>query len=150
MIIRYHDTEIRKSLREEFDSGVIEEIGDYTIYAEGLESNFPFVGSKIAWRRVPGAVGHLQRNVSLQTENLRDFVGKVSKDNCLTGNFIYIGDNLTSFAIRGPISILQDILPKLMEIPQHHYFLDENFLWCLTMTMEGEMDFGFKPDSSLL
>ena len=96
---------------------------------------FPYVGSKIDWKKVTNNVG--------DKDNEIDFFLRIKSKFSLTGNVIYIGDSVTDFALIGSVEDIIKIFPKLLSIPQHHYFLDENFLWCFCFTTEGDVDFGF-------
>jgi len=106
-----------------------------------LERTFPISGSKIEWIKLP-------KRATKSAERDPDFVsffGEIASEYQLFGDVIYIGDSLTDFALKLNINTMADAIPFLIEIPQHHYFIDLEYRWCICLSMEGDMDFGTSP-----
>lgn len=59
---------------------------------------------------------------------------------------VYAGDGITEIAIESDIYNAEKILSVVEGIPQHHYLFGINFDWCMCVTMEGDMAFGFSKD----
>jgi len=113
-----------------------------------LERVFPLVGSKIDWENVPNSIEDHEVIEELHVEKFIEFFDKICMKFNLMDSVIYVGDNVTSFALEGDINIMRKYLGNLIEIPQHHYFIEKNYEWCMSMTMEGDMAFGFSDCSS--
>jgi hypothetical protein len=79
---------------------------------------------------------------SLQIERFIDFFDEMRSRFDLAGPIFYAGDSATDFALEGAIETIRRVLPKIIDIPQHHYFVGPNCSWCLCMTMEGDIGFG--------
>jgi hypothetical protein len=139
----FYESEIRDHFKRLFDSGELRSIGGSLEIFQKIAGVYPVVGSKIDWNRVPRSVGCAESRDDFQIERFVGFFNEVIAKFSLSGGVIYVGDGLTDFALIGDISVIQKILPKLIEIPQHHYIVDYGCSWCICLTMEGDMDFGF-------
>ncbi|TPJ29423.1 hypothetical protein [Mesorhizobium sp. B2-7-2] len=136
-----YDDEIRESLEALFLSGELVDLGDSSHFFRLLERSFPVSGSKIDWIKLP-------KRATKGTEDDLDFARffeEIASEQELFGDVIYVGDSLTDLALKSHIDIMIDILPLLIEIPQHHYFIDSEYRWCICLSMEGDMDFGISP-----
>ncbi|MES9681106.1 rhs-associated protein, partial [Bacillus safensis] len=56
---------------------------------------------------------------------------------------IYIGDNLTEFGYQFELKHLKELLVYFLDIPQHHYFISLEGDWCICLSFENYLDFGF-------
>lgn len=137
-----YEDDLRLALKVEFDAGQIREVGDSADVFGGLSKVYPTSGSKIDWKRVPGAIESTEEDASLQTEQFLEFFDRIRSRFDLAGPVIYVGDGATNFALEGTVDAIRRALPELVEIPQHHYFIGPYYSWCLCMTMEGDMGFG--------
>jgi hypothetical protein len=137
-----YEDEIRRALKAEIDAGCLREAGTSDDLFSLLRKNYPASGSKIDWKRVPGAIECAEKDRSRQTEQFVEFFGEMRVRFGLNGHVLYVGDSLTDFALAGSIGAMQRALPVLLEVPQHHYFVGPNASWCICMTMEGDMAFG--------
>lgn len=56
---------------------------------------------------------------------------------------IYIGDNLTEFGYQFELKHIEELLVYFLDIPQHHYFISLEGDWCMCISYENYLDFGF-------
>lgn len=137
-----YEDDLRLALKAEFDAGQIREIGDAANVFGQLLKAYPASGSKIDWKRVPGAIERAEEDDSLQLDRFVEFFDEMRSQFKLTGTALYVGDSATDFALEGTVDAFRRALPELIEIPQHHYFIGQNCSWCMCLTMEGDMGFG--------
>ncbi len=142
----WHDNELRNILREHFDRQQIRELGDATPFFTKLAEAFPAGGHTVDWGRVPGSVRGFEMSGPLQMDAFLWFFDEVIREFGLTGDVVYIGDNLTDVALAGSVACMRDVALELLAIPQHHYFVAADVSWCLSFTMIGGMAFGFRPE----
>lgn len=136
------EDEIREALRAEFDTGSLKEAGTADEIFRLIKDRYPISGSKIDWRRVPGAIRCFEDIKSKRPERFIRFFDEACAQFELKGPVFYAGDSATDFALAGSIQSMRRALPELIDIPQHHYFVGPNASWCFCFTMEGDMDFG--------
>lgn len=139
----FYEAEIQRALEEDFSSGALKIIGDSSAIFEVLANSYPAAGSKIDWSEVPGSIRAFEESDSLQAGKFIEFFDEVVEKFSLSGDVVYVGDSATDFSIRAAIEKIREILPELLDIPQHHYFIGPDFSWCMCLTMEGDMGFGF-------
>lgn len=108
----------------------------------GLMKNYPILGSKIDWSKVHGTVrgDHNSNGV--------DFFLLMKERFSLSGMAIYAGDGVTDITVESGVDYMDKILSVVMDIPQHHYVIGENYRWCVCITMEGDFDFGFSRNNT--
>lgn len=138
----FYDAELREALRGKFNSGKLKDVGDSLLYFEKLEAGYPVVGSKIEWSKLSGSIERFASNDALEMREFLEFFDEVVEGMRLSGDVIYMGDGLTDSALSGDIECFREVLPLLLETPQHHYLVAEDFSWCMCFTMEGGMAFG--------
>lgn len=141
--MNYHEDELRKSLGSLFKSGEIREFGSSSAYFAQLSELFPASGSKINWCKVDRSVEDTESRESMRISKFIEFFNLMCTKFSLTGEIIYLGDSATEFALCMTLETLKNVLPELLVIPQHHYFLSVSNRWCMCFTMEGDMGFGF-------
>ncbi len=139
------DDEIKdKLLSLNFPTKIID---DWQHLANKLSSRFDWIGSKIDW----------SKTINHRTESLEgsypDWILKIKNfiSNNIVNNVIqsaeeiyYINDSSLDFAISFFGEDFNSFLSFILEnIPQHHYFFDFNINWCLMISSEGYVDFGF-------
>jgi len=118
---------------------------NWQTYTKIIESNFPFVGSKIDWSKVSGSVQ--------KTQNPEGNVAKQSKEFMIEQLAIYkipadseisiIGDGAIECVLKTTIEIFTENFAKeILELPQHVYLIPEDGAWCMSFSMEGDMNFG--------
>ncbi|MFF2414916.1 rhs-associated protein [Bacillus safensis] len=113
------------------------------IYLDLTEHKFDFAGSKIDWLQTNKHHSKSSNNESLLPDTLLFIIELKDKylDNHL--QVIYIGDNLTEFGYQFELQHLEELLVYLLDIPQHHYFISLKGDWCICISFENDLDFGF-------
>ena len=143
MGMKSRDDEVRAALKDEYDSGSLCEIGESEVVFGQLSEVYSVVGSKIDWARVPGSLVRFEEDAGSQSQSLIDFFNEMCEKFKLSGEVIYVGDSATDFALKGSLDVFRRVLSLLITVPQHHYFIGPEYSWCLCLTMEGDMAFGF-------
>ncbi len=138
-----HESDLRLALKSLFENGELRVIGSSDAIFAQLESAFPALGSKIDWLSVPTAIESVSLDEETRPQAFASFYDSLVAEFSLSGVVTYVGDSATEFAIEGSVESLRNALPSLVRIPQHHYFVGTNAAWCITLTMEGWMAFGF-------
>jgi hypothetical protein len=117
-------------------------------YFELLTSKFPITGTKVGWEKISS---RCQKTAKYSTQ--ADFINFIKKieESCLDWKveeepIIYIGDSLTEHAYRLCFSDVVNFFKLIDQIPQHHYFLNQQADWCLCLDMTDYLDFSFAPD----
>lgn len=143
MVNNYFESILESALKNFTDNGEITiNHGADAVY-DKIYEKFPFSGSKINWKSVDNAIQDLDENEPSQTKSFETFFAAITEKYNLSGKVMYVGDSATDFCIIGTIDSFLSALPSFFSIPQHHYFVDINFSWCMCFTMEGDMGFGF-------
>jgi len=57
----------------------------------------------------------------------------------------YLNDSLLDCSVRASLFTFQRHIDAILSIPAQHYFVAEDFSWCIAYTMEGDIDFGWAP-----
>jgi hypothetical protein len=143
-----YEDDIRRALKAEVEAGRLREVGVASAVFGPLAKVYPAIGSKIDWKRVPGAVERSEEDQSLQSERFVEFFDEIRSRFELPGPVMYVGDRATDFVLGAAIDVMRRVLPELIEIPQHHYFVGPDCAWCICMTMEGDVGFGRSTVSS--
>lgn len=112
-------------------------------YLNLIEQKFKFNGSKIDWLQSNMHYSKESNNESLLTDASL-FITEL-KEKYLNNNVpvIYIGDSLTDFGYQFEIKDIEQFLVYFLDIPQHHYFIPLEGDWCLCISFENYLDFGF-------
>ncbi len=154
------EEELLQALQSDINSGSIRVISESQQYADLISQNFPFVGNKIDWSKVPGHTvaqldwrkGYMHAEKSIEKLEYIDAIFSFF-DNILrkthtpdVTDLIVLGDGTMDIALQLPAGILRKHLLDVVELPQHTYIIPPDVSWCLTYTTEGYMDFGFRPD----
>ncbi|WP_307994913.1 type IV secretion protein Rhs [uncultured Fusobacterium sp.] len=112
---------------------------------EYLNNNFSFLGTKINLSKENNYI-----NYNFKKNNFLDMIKffgfKKIKEEILASNEIhYIGDGITNSELVFSGKDFLKVLKFLFEnIPEHHYFFDENRRWCLLIATEGWIAYGEK------
>lgn len=65
-----------------------------------------------------------------------------------SGLFYYVNDSSLDFAVLMETSQFYSFLDYVINsIPQHHYFTDKKKQWCLVISSEGYIDFGYSNNN---
>lgn len=113
-------------------------------YFGRLAEVFPLGGSKINWDQVSGSIVDTNSNINDVTEWV-NFFNEIVEKKGLGGNLVYVNDSAIECALTMSVDILKQCIKQILEYPDHHYFIGEDYAWCMTFTMEGDMTFGFNP-----
>jgi len=113
------------------------------IFLDLIEQKFDFAGSKIDWLQTNKHHSKSSNHASLLSDALL-FITEL-KERYLANNLqvIYIGDNLTEFGYQFELRHLEELLVYFLDIPQHHYFISLEGDWCICISFEDYLDFGF-------
>ena len=112
---------------------------------EYLNNNFSFLGTKIDLSKENNYISYdFKKNNFL--DMIKFFEFKKIKEEILASNEIhYIGDGITNSELIFSGKEFFKILKFLFEnVPEHHYFFDENEKWCLLIATEGWIAYGEK------
>jgi len=136
------DDELLVRLAEEIRNGFVEIIPDSGETFTKLAAAFPTVGSRIDWLRIPDSETSVSAGVEDQVVDFIKFFDKILNNHSVNEKVIYVGDGVLEIGLISSIEILRRNLESIFEIPQHHYFIEANFRWCLVFSFEGDMGFG--------
>lgn len=143
------DNEIKEKISQLSDLLLI--IDDWNAIADELSDSFEWIGSKINWSK---ATSHETLNLK---GNYSDWVGQIN--NFIHANNIdseishsdqiyYINDSSLDFSVSIKPKQFYPFLKMAVEnIPQHHYFFNRETRWCIVISSEGYVDFGFSINS---
>ena len=121
-----------------------------------LNKNFTFTGSKVDWSKT---LGHWcqtfrinDQSVSLDEkfESVEAILRRKNFSQILEGGggIFYINDSSLDFGLEMSPMRFWDVLRIIVSnVPQHHYFFAATGYWCLAITMEGFVDFGYASKS---
>ncbi len=140
-----YEDQIRSTLESDFISKSIFEIGDSTPVFSRMGKIFEPKGSKIDWGKVPESIQAYESDENQFNAACLEFFAMIVQKFSLDGSLIYVGDGNTDFAISCSVEKMKTVLGVLLEVPQHHYLIGENFDWCFCFSFEGDMSFGFNP-----
>ena len=120
---------------------------DYGV--EYLNNNFSFLGTKIDLSKENNYISYdFKKNNFL--DMIKFFEFKNIKEEILASNEIhYIGDGITNSELIFSGKEFFKILEFLFEnIPEHHYFFDEDRRWGLLVATEGWITYGEKSNKN--
>jgi len=122
-------------------------LDDWEDIADKLSDEFLWVGSKIDWANT---VGHktieLHGDYTNWVKEVNEFINSYHIDDIIlrSSEVYYINDSSLDFSVRlTPRGFLLFLDVAIRKIPQHHYFFDLENKWCLVVSSEGYVDFGF-------
>ena len=116
---------------------------------EYLNNNFSVLGTKIDLSKENNYIScDFKKNDFL--DMIKFFEFKKIKEEILASNEIhYIGDGITNSELIFSGKEFFKILKFLFEnVPEHHYFFDENEKWCLLIATEGWIAYGEKSNKN--
>lgn len=138
--------EIENEIKEFINKiGNIHYHSDSNYGVEYLNNNFKFLGTKIDLSKENNYLSYdFKKNNFL--DMIKFFELKKIKEEILAGNEIhYIGDGITNSELIFSGKDFFKVLEFLFEnVPEHHYFFDENRRWCLLIATEGWIAYGEK------
>ena len=138
--------EIENEIKEFINKiGNIHYHSDSNYGVEYLNNNFRFLGTKIDLSKEKNYVSYdFKKNNFL--DMIKFFEFKDIKENILASNEIhYVGDGITNSELVFSGKDFFKVLEFLFEnVPEHHYFFNENRRWCLLIATEGWIAYGEK------
>jgi hypothetical protein len=135
--------ELLASIKPLVRDGAIELIEAEDLYIDLIERNFPFVGSKIDWVQVPGAIIISARAQFFVSDCLEFLQEQLTANNISpSASVAVVGDSAMDFAIATKAQYLPALMANVFDLPQHTYVVATSGEWCMAFTMEGEVAFG--------
>ncbi|MBY7469859.1 type IV secretion protein Rhs [Escherichia marmotae] len=139
------DDEIKEKIAQQSDSLLI--IDDWTFIADELSDSFEWIGSKINWSRTrKHECLNLKGNNSDWFDKINKFIhcNNIDSEILHSDNIYYINDSSLDFSVSIKPEQFYFFLKMAIEnIPQHHYFFNREKKWCVVISSEGYIDFGF-------
>lgn len=140
--------EVKKTIIHQYGIQVIVE--DWGCIVDDLSKSFRWAGSKIHWSTVSG---HEFRKLDGKHDDwlmqINAFISSGAASDAINTSslFYYINDSSLDFAVLMETSHFYGFLGYVLNsIPQHHYFTDEEKRWCLVISSEGYIDFGYSDN----
>lgn len=141
------------TLSEEVKDKVTQQYGhqaiivDWDRIVDELSKSFEWAGSKIRWSKV-NEHKSLKLNGGYEDwiEQIISFISDSVIRNAIneSDGLYYINDSSLDYSIFIQPSQFCDFMKyAIKNIPQHHYFTDAQKKWCLVVSSEGYIDFGF-------
>lgn len=122
-------------------------IDDWEPLAAKLSGKFNWIGSKIDWSKaINHQTGILKGSYAEWILNIKAFMSNNGIYDVIkrSQKIYYINDSSLDFSISFLEKNFNNFLDFALEnIPQHHYFFDFDINWCLMISSEGYVDFGF-------
>jgi hypothetical protein len=110
-----------------------------TFFVDYVETEYPFIGSRINFNELKNSLHYKIDNANI-FERIKTIV--VANKLNTEEHIIYIGDNLLCNIYEFRLKHLIELLPSIMEIPQHHYFFAIKSKWCICISFENDLEFG--------
>lgn len=111
---------------------------DASAIFDWLSLQFPTIGTKIDWSRVPGRHSHWRIDDETQ------LAAVAAKEVCLRtlphSVVEHVGDGFSPYGVRFTNAICASVVAELLEIPEHHYFLAVDRSWIVVVSTEGDLD----------
>ena len=116
---------------------------------EYLNNNFSFLGTKINLSKENNYISYdFKKNNFLDMIKFFEFK-KIKEEILASSEIHYIGDGITNSELIFSGKEFFKILKFLFEnVPEHHYFFDENEKWCLLIATEGWIAYGEKSNKN--
>lgn len=141
------DDEIRREIFQLPDTPEI--VDDWEFIVDELSDDFQWIGSKIDWKNT---INHkyleLHGDYSDWLAAIKCFINddEIKSEISKSNDIFYINDSSLDFSVRLNNHQLYSFLSlAVKKIPQHHYFFERKRKWCLVISSEGYLDFGFSP-----
>lgn len=103
-----------------------------------LGESLPVKGSRVDWPEARGE--HTHNHLDDETELLARATQEVLRRIEGGSRVEHVGDSLSPFGVRFGGEDASSIVAALLEIPEHHYFLDVHRGWLVVVSSEGDLD----------
>lgn len=141
VLMSFHQIELLESLSSPIAAGIIKVFHSNSSFVQGLEKAFRFEGSKIRWDLVSGHISLTE--VQPESGIFRRFFSDRGRELGGDRAAIYLNDDLVDCALSASMFAFERHLSEIISIPAHHYFIADDFEWCMAYTFEGDIDFGW-------
>jgi len=145
-----YDKELVEALVEYVREGLVSVGSDSKYYFAALAGRFPIEGSRIDWANVIDSVTAYCDSPDRQINEFISFFRSHIENFHSKGRVIYIGDGATDNALILDVVVDDKCLSEIFSIPQHHYFIAEDFSQCMVFSFEGDMGFGMSDGATVL
>ena len=139
------ETDLRIALASPVKTGLIEIILQSDVIAARISTIFPLSGSKIDWRATRGHLSVVETSRHRELVAFSNFFDRQSKELGRESVAYYLNDSQIDCSLRASLWTFSRHLNKIIGIPGHHYFVADDISWCMALSMEGDMDFGYAP-----
>lgn len=139
-------TELPPSIRHAISAGemvVLNELEGEVVNQLLLEK-FPFSGSFIDWEKTKNHV----RNSDLTATAVEEPFPRFFHEHLAEFQLdlaVYASDG-APLKLRGTVAAFEKNLQAFIDLPHTNYFIAADGSWCLTLRMNGDMDFGESTD----
>jgi hypothetical protein len=142
------DNEFIENMGQEFSIYNIAIIKNVSEVTKLIETNFPTEYSRVQWSAVNYKTSSEIKAISafygLDSDKVcQAFFGEQITANNLEGNMYFMNDSL-NISLYGSVSSFEKILNQLLWPHGHIYLVDAQGLWCLNITFEDDLYFGFR------
>ncbi|EGV3833772.1 type IV secretion protein Rhs [Salmonella enterica] len=145
------DDEIKEKILQLSDSLLI--IDSWNSIADELSDSFEWIGSKINWSKTSKHEGlNLKGNYFDWIDQINNFIhaNNIDSEILHSDNIYYINDSSLDFSVSiKPKQFYQFLKMAINNIPQHHYFFNREKKWCIVISSEGYIDFGFSVSDKI-
>lgn len=140
---------IQQDVAEHLSLKQLQLIDDSEFIFAQLQTLYPVTDSRIDWQVLVIKEQEVAPAHEQQLNEFLSFFRWIVKKYGLTGNMYWAGDSAVDFAISGDIGVFDSVLDKLLDIPQYHYLVADDFAWCFCFSFEGDMGFGYCPEEKI-
>jgi len=138
-----YEEELLLELKPFIENGSISVIHESGPLFSKINLIYPFAGSYIDWDKMDN---HFEEKLNSDAYEKKghDFFVRMCRENNIsqTERVLYLNDSAIDIGLTMSIKTAIDVFPKLIELPQHHYFFAENDQWCMAFNMLGQACYG--------
>lgn len=107
------------------------------VVLDWLNADLPAIGTSVDWQHVTGEHTHwFAASACEQTDIVEEFLAALPRGRAV----LHEGDSSSPFPVRVERQDLPSALAALLEIPEHHYLVDEERGWVAVFRTEGDVD----------
>jgi hypothetical protein len=112
-----------------------------------LDDRFPFSGSFIDWRRTAHHASHSELSAVAVEELFPAFFHEHLGVGERIAELAFYANDGIPLKLRTRVGAIEAHLRAFIDLPHTSYFIAGDGSWCLTLRMNGDMDFGRSPMS---
>ncbi len=136
-----YEEELRLELKPGIDNGDIVVIEDASAIFARIDEVFTFAGSYIDWETLCNVTEEKMDPDAFESSCYR-FFKQICGSKVADEKLYYINDSAFDMGLSMSIKTAIEAFPKIIDLPQHHYFVAENFTWCMCFNMLGLANYG--------